>query len=197
MQYLSKRNLGKRCLLAVPGIVLYFLLYTVLERGSVTLIWMHKADLIYLIIVFLIISNSILLTFLDLYSHTGKNKTHPLKGLIQGLQAIIFFVGLSPRHFIDMVSSIVSKIREKVASRKKALEPEVIEPDEGVCAIGSGGNYALAAARALYQETDFDAETIARKALKIASEICVFTNDNIRCEVVGNGAVNATLPPAF
>ena len=62
---------------------------------------------------------------------------------------------------------------------------EVIEPDEGVCAIGSGGNYALAAARALYQETDYDAETIAKKALKIASEICVFTNDNIRSEVVG------------
>ena len=72
---------------------------------------------------------------------------------------------------------------------------EVIEPDEGVCAIGSGGNYALAAARALYQETDFDAETIAKKALKIASEICVFTNDNIRCETVGNIALNATLPP--
>ena len=72
---------------------------------------------------------------------------------------------------------------------------EVIEPDEGVCAIGSGGNYALAAARALYKETDYDAETIAKKALKIASEICVFTNDNIRCEVVGN-AVNATMPPA-
>ena len=73
---------------------------------------------------------------------------------------------------------------------------EVIEPDEGVCAIGSGGNYALAAARALYKETDYDAETIARKALKIASEICVFTNDNIRCETVGESAVNATLPPA-
>ena len=62
---------------------------------------------------------------------------------------------------------------------------EVIEPDGGVCAIGSGGNYALAAARALYKETDYDAETIAKKALKIASEICVFTNDNIRCESVG------------
>lgn len=62
---------------------------------------------------------------------------------------------------------------------------EVIEPDEGVCAIGSGGNYALAAARALYKETDYDAPTIAQKALKIASEICVFTNDNIRLETVG------------
>ena len=62
---------------------------------------------------------------------------------------------------------------------------EVIEPDGGICAIGSGGNYALAAARALYAETEYDAETIAKKALKIASEICVYTNDNIRCETVG------------
>ncbi|MDE5547617.1 MAG: ATP-dependent protease subunit HslV [Clostridia bacterium] len=61
---------------------------------------------------------------------------------------------------------------------------EVIEPDEGVCAIGSGGNYALAAARALTQNTDFSAEDIARKSLKIASEICVFTNDHIICETV-------------
>lgn len=61
---------------------------------------------------------------------------------------------------------------------------EVIEPDEGVCAIGSGGNYALAAARALVQNTDFSAEEIARKSLKIASEICVFTNDRIICETV-------------
>lgn len=62
---------------------------------------------------------------------------------------------------------------------------EVIEPDDGVCAIGSGGNYALAAARALAQETDYSAEEIANKALKIASEICVFTNDNIICETLG------------
>ncbi len=61
---------------------------------------------------------------------------------------------------------------------------EVIEPDGGVCAIGSGGNYALAAARALYQETDYSAEDIAKKALKIASDICVFTNDHITCEVL-------------
>lgn len=54
----------------------------------------------------------------------------------------------------------------------------------------------MAAARALYQETDYDAETIAKKALKIASQICVFTNDNIRCEVVGKSDVNATLPPS-
>ncbi len=61
---------------------------------------------------------------------------------------------------------------------------EVIEPDDGICAIGSGGNYALAAARALAQETDYTADQIAEKALKIASQICVFTNDNIRVETV-------------
>lgn len=61
---------------------------------------------------------------------------------------------------------------------------EVIEPDGGVCAIGSGGNYALAAARALIQETKYDAEKIAFKALKIASEICVYTNDHITVETV-------------
>ena len=61
---------------------------------------------------------------------------------------------------------------------------EGIEHDEGICAIGSGGNYALAAARALAQNTDYSAEEIARKSLKIASEICVYTNDHIICETI-------------
>ncbi len=61
---------------------------------------------------------------------------------------------------------------------------EVIEPDDGVCAIGSGGNYALAAARALTKETNYSAEEIAKKSLEIASEICVFTNGHITCEVL-------------
>ena len=61
---------------------------------------------------------------------------------------------------------------------------EVIEPDDGVIAIGSGGNYALAAARALYQNTDLSAREIAEKALQVASEICVYTNGNIIVETV-------------
>ena len=61
---------------------------------------------------------------------------------------------------------------------------EVIEPDDGIAAIGSGGNYALAAARALCQNTEYTAEEIAQKSLKIASEMCVYTNDNIKCEVI-------------
>ena len=61
---------------------------------------------------------------------------------------------------------------------------EVIEPDDGILAIGSGGNFALAAARALYDNTELSARDIAYKALKIASSICVYTNDHIIVEVV-------------
>ena len=58
----------------------------------------------------------------------------------------------------------------------------VIEPQDDICAIGSGGNYALAAARALIQNTDYDAKDVDYKSLKIASEICVFTNEHIIVE---------------
>lgn len=59
---------------------------------------------------------------------------------------------------------------------------EVISPDDGICAIGSGGNYALAAARALAGNTELSAHVIALKSLHIAASICVFTNDNIYVE---------------
>ncbi|MCQ4635314.1 ATP-dependent protease subunit HslV [Anaerovorax odorimutans] len=59
---------------------------------------------------------------------------------------------------------------------------EVIEPDQDFIAIGSGGNYAYAAAKALYNNTDMTAEEIVKEALNIASSICVYTNDNISVE---------------
>ena len=61
---------------------------------------------------------------------------------------------------------------------------EVIEPDDGIAAIGSGGLYALAAAKALVQNTDLSAVEIARKGLEIAGQICVFTNDQLSIEEV-------------
>ena len=61
---------------------------------------------------------------------------------------------------------------------------EVIDPDDGIAAIGSGGMYALAAAKALKANTDLSAHEIAERALRIASEICVFTNGNIIVEDV-------------
>ena len=60
---------------------------------------------------------------------------------------------------------------------------DVLEPEKGIIAIGSGGNYALAAARAL-ADSDLDAETIARKAMAIAAEICVYTNNNLTVETL-------------
>ncbi|MDK2942596.1 MAG: ATP-dependent HslUV protease, peptidase subunit HslV [Acetobacterium sp.] len=61
---------------------------------------------------------------------------------------------------------------------------EVIEPDDDVAAIGSGGSYALAAARALKNHSNLSAEEMVYESLKIASEICVFTNNNISVEVL-------------
>lgn len=59
---------------------------------------------------------------------------------------------------------------------------EVIEPDQDFVAIGSGGNFAYAAANGLFNHTDMSAEEIVRESLKIASSICVYTNDNITVE---------------
>jgi ATP-dependent HslUV protease subunit HslV len=57
---------------------------------------------------------------------------------------------------------------------------DVIEPDDGIAAVGSGGSYALAAARALARRTSLSAEEIAREALLIAAEICIYTNAEIK-----------------
>jgi ATP-dependent HslUV protease subunit HslV len=61
---------------------------------------------------------------------------------------------------------------------------DVIEPDDGVAAIGSGGSYALAAARALVRHTNLDAAEIADAALRVAAEICIYTNDQITMETL-------------
>ena len=61
---------------------------------------------------------------------------------------------------------------------------DVLEPEDDVAAIGSGGNFALAAARAM-ADTDLDAEAVARRALEIAAEICVYTNGNMTVESIG------------
>ncbi len=61
---------------------------------------------------------------------------------------------------------------------------DIIEPEEPILAIGSGGEYARASALALYRNTDMDAESIVRKSLEIAAEICIYTNSNILIEKV-------------
>jgi len=73
-----------------------------------------------------------------------------------------------------------------VADRETSLvisgTGDVIEPDDGVVAIGSGGPYALSAARALAAHTDLDAKTVAVEALKIAGDVCIYTNGNVVVE---------------
>jgi len=75
-----------------------------------------------------------------------------------------------------------------VADKKVSLvltgTGDVLTPDHGVIAIGSGGNYALSAALALAKNTEMDAEEIARQAMKIAAEICVYTNENVTLEAI-------------
>ncbi len=61
---------------------------------------------------------------------------------------------------------------------------DVVEPDDGIIAIGSGGNFALAAARALVAEADLEPAAIVRKSIEIAAGICVYTNDNIIVETL-------------
>jgi ATP-dependent HslUV protease subunit HslV len=63
---------------------------------------------------------------------------------------------------------------------------DVLEPEDGLIGIGSGGNYALAAAKVL-KETNLSAEDIAKKSIKVASEICVFTNNNVTIEKIKSG----------
>ena len=78
-----------------------------------------------------------------------------------------------------------------VADRESSLvitgAGDVVEPEHGLIAIGSGGPYAQAAARALLENTELDAETIVRRSLGIAAELCIYTNQNIVVETLNGG----------
>ena len=63
---------------------------------------------------------------------------------------------------------------------------DVLEPEDGLIGLGSGGAYALAAARALMDIEGIDAETVARKAMSIAATICVYTNENVVVETINS-----------
>jgi len=75
-------------------------------------------------------------------------------------------------------------VADKEASLVISGNGDVVEPEHGIIAIGSGGNYALAAARALSENSDMSAEEIARKAMAIAGDICVFTNHSTLVETL-------------
>ncbi len=99
-----RRRIWRYALLLVLGIILYIVPYLIWDKGSGIIRILHRIDVVYLLIVLIMILNSILLAFLNFYSTTDKNKSHPLRGLIQGLQVILFFVG-----GIVIVSVIIDK----------------------------------------------------------------------------------------
>ena len=91
--YLAKRKLGNRIILLIPGLIMYMLPYIFFEKGDNMIRILHRGDIVFILIVFIMIANSILLAFLDVYSTTEKNRSHPLQGLVQGLQVLLYFVG--------------------------------------------------------------------------------------------------------
>ena len=91
--YLSKRKLGHRILLLIPAVAFYFLIDLAFGSVGHTVRLLHRIDIAYMILVGVMTGSSVLLIFLDAYSKTDKYKSHPLKGMIQGLQVILYFIG--------------------------------------------------------------------------------------------------------
>jgi small-conductance mechanosensitive channel len=91
--YLSGRRLGHRVLLLIPAVAFYFLVDLAFGPSGQTVRLLHRIDIAYMVLVFVMICSALLLTILDVYSKTDKYKTHPLKGLIQGLQVVLYFIG--------------------------------------------------------------------------------------------------------
>ena len=102
--YLSKRKLGHRILLMIPAIAFYFLVDLAFGSVGKTVRLLHRIDIAYMILVAVMTGSSVLLIFLDAYSKTDKYKSHPLKGMIQGLQVILYFIGA-----IIMVAVLIDK----------------------------------------------------------------------------------------
>ena len=91
--FLSSHKTGTRILLLIPGIVIYLLIDYVFAGNEVKIRFLHRIDVLYLIVVAVMITKAALLSFLDAYSTTEKSRFHPLKGLIQGVQVILYLLG--------------------------------------------------------------------------------------------------------
>lgn len=91
--FLSSHKTGTRILLLIPGIVIYLLIDYVFAGNEVKIRFLHRIDVLYMIVVAVMISKAVLLSFLDAYSTTEKSRFHPLKGLIQGVQVILYLLG--------------------------------------------------------------------------------------------------------
>ena len=91
--FLSAHKTGTRILLLIPGIVIYMLIDYIFAGNEAMIRFLHRIDVLYLIVVSVMISKAALLSFLDAYSTTEKSRFHPLKGLIQGVQVLLYLLG--------------------------------------------------------------------------------------------------------
>lgn len=91
--FLSAHKTGTRILLLIPGIVIYVLIDYIFAGNETKIRFLHRIDVLYLIVVAVMISKSALLSFLDAYSTTEKSRFHPLKGLVQGIQVVLYLLG--------------------------------------------------------------------------------------------------------
>ena len=91
--YLSGRRLGHRMLLLIPAVAFYFLVNLAFGDSGRTVRLLHRVDIAYMILIFVMICSALLLTVRDIYSMTDEYKTEPLKGLSQGLQVVLYFIG--------------------------------------------------------------------------------------------------------
>ena len=90
---LIRRKLAYRILLLIPGIFFYILVWIGFGRDNTMVRTLHRINIVYLIVVITMICNSLLFTALDIYNKTDKHKTHPLQGVAQGLQVVLYFIG--------------------------------------------------------------------------------------------------------
>ena len=132
------------------------------------------------------------LQFTELYGHL-KNVQIPVEEISKALDNEMMFDGSSIRgykrieqsdmYFKPDIStfSILPWLGRDTGNVARII-CDVLEPDDGIIGIGSGGNYALSAARALIDRDDMDAEAIARRAMSIAAGICIYTNENVTLE---------------
>ena len=113
-----------------------------------------------------------------------KSNARKLRRLASG-SVLAGFAGATADAFalFERLEAIMA-VADKSVSLIVSGTGDVLEPEDGLIGIGSGGNYALAAARALIDVEGLDAEAIAKKAIAIAASICVFTNDKVTIETL-------------
>lgn len=103
-KYGEENKLSRNIILVIPGIFFYIGVWLLFEKGDQSIVDLHRYCIVYFVVVAVLVVNSILKTFLSIYSRTERNRKHPLKGLVQGLQVIVYFIGV-----ILIISLIINK----------------------------------------------------------------------------------------